>query len=102
MIGDNRRAGLVEDQIHFVLSYLLHHHDDEDAWVLPPPHSRDLHSAPVFNVREEQHEVMRRLRSATGDPRRLDGPGHNAPDQSLNDEERYILAFVRRRLTTEE
>jgi hypothetical protein len=51
---------LIEDQVDLTLSYLEHHHQEEDDWVWPVLRSRAPESAGSLAALEEQHEQIDR------------------------------------------
>jgi iron-sulfur cluster repair protein YtfE (RIC family) len=99
---DDRHTALIEDQIEFVLSYLHHHHADEDDWVWPLLRSRAPGSVPLLDALEEQHEQIDPDLAVAGDRsrplaeraealRRL----HTALRRHLDDEERDAVPLMR-------
>ena len=106
---DARHAELIEDQIRFVLSYLHHHHSDEDTWVWPLLCARAPRSEAALAALERQHEQIDPDLALAGDRaqplaqreaalRRL----HTALARHLDDEERDAVPLIRSHLTAAE
>lgn len=106
---DDRHATLIDDQIEFLLSYLHHHHSDEDHWVWPLLRTREPQSVPLLDALEEQHKEIDPDLILAGDRalsvaeraqalRRL----HNALNSHLDDEERDAVPLIRSCLTPAE
>jgi hypothetical protein len=99
---DARHAALIEDQIDFLLSYLRHHHADEDAWAWPLLRARAPGSVPLLDALEKQHERIDPLLVIAADRslptvervqalRRL----HDELGHHLDDEERAAVPLIR-------
>ncbi|MGP3937450.1 hemerythrin domain-containing protein [Nonomuraea sp. KM88] len=106
---DARHAELIEDQIEFVLSYLHHHHTDEDTWVWPLLRARAPHSEQMLAALERQHQQIDPDLSLAGD--RAQPPAqreaalrrlHTALAHHLDEEERDAVPLIRSQLTAEE
>lgn len=106
---DRRHAALVEDHIAFLLSYLHHHHSDEDDWIWPLLRSRAPRSAPLLDALEEQHERIDPDVAVAGDRSRPTAERaealrrlHTALGRHLDDEERDAVPLIRACLTAAE
>ncbi|MBF8194475.1 hemerythrin domain-containing protein [Nonomuraea sp. K274] len=106
---DDRHAALIEDQVEFVLSYLHHHHTDEDTWGWPLLRTRAPASAAVLAALERQHEQIDPDLAVAGDrsqpsARRAEALHrlHTALGRHLDDEERDAVPLIRAHLTAAE
>ncbi|HEY0538841.1 MAG TPA: hemerythrin domain-containing protein [Actinoallomurus sp.] len=106
---DDRHAALIEDQLQFVLSYLHHHHSDEDDWVWPLLRSRAPRSVPLLDALEEQHDQIDPEVALAGDRSRPDAERaeallhlHTALGHHLDAEERDAVPLIRSCVTAEE
>jgi hypothetical protein len=99
---DDRHAALIEDQVDFALSYLHHHHADEDAWVWPLLRARAPGSLPLLDALERQHEQIDPVLAVAGDRSRPAAERaealrhlHEALGRHLDDEERDAVPLIR-------
>ncbi|SHN42540.1 hemerythrin domain-containing protein [Cryptosporangium aurantiacum] len=98
---DAAHAALLEDQADFLLSYLHHHHSDEDTVIWPWLRERAPRSAPLLDELEEQHEQIDPDVALAGDRSRPVAERaaafarlHVALNRHLDDEERTAVPLI--------